>query len=129
MNDLFDNPKEWGARIKRARRSAGCSQEQLADLVGVSKSTVNRWENGGEDGSGRSPQRRRSISAAVAEVLGVPRYELGLSMEPTEVELSAQLAALETKLLSRIGEVQSEQAEMRTRLGRLERKAGGSANG
>lgn len=37
---------ELALRIKRLRTSLGLTQEQFAAKVGVTFSTVNRWENG-----------------------------------------------------------------------------------
>ncbi|MBQ7503484.1 helix-turn-helix transcriptional regulator [bacterium] len=34
-------------QIKIARKAKGISQEELANLMGVTRVTVNRWENGG----------------------------------------------------------------------------------
>jgi transcriptional regulator with XRE-family HTH domain len=36
----------WGANIKRARTLHGLSQEALAESVGVTQSSVQRWEKG-----------------------------------------------------------------------------------
>ena len=37
----------FGKRIQNLRTDAGLSMEQLANKLGVSKSRVNMWENGG----------------------------------------------------------------------------------
>ena len=39
-------PPDYGKRIKEAREIAGLTQTQLAQLIGVSYASVNRWENG-----------------------------------------------------------------------------------
>ena len=39
-------PPDYGQRIKTARRIAGLTQAELAELIGVSYASVNRWENG-----------------------------------------------------------------------------------
>ena len=39
-------PPDYGLRIKEAREIAGLTQAQLANLIGVSYASVNRWENG-----------------------------------------------------------------------------------
>ena len=39
-------PLDYGQRIKEAREIAGLTQTQLANLIGVSYASVNRWENG-----------------------------------------------------------------------------------
>ena len=36
---------EIGAKIKTARQNAGLSQEQAAELLGVSRQTISNWEN------------------------------------------------------------------------------------
>lgn len=35
-----------GDRIRRARKAAGLTQEQLAEIVGVSRPTITQWETG-----------------------------------------------------------------------------------
>jgi len=39
------NPPDYSKRIKAARQCLGLTQKQLADLVGVSFTSINRWEN------------------------------------------------------------------------------------
>ena len=39
-------PRDYSQRIKEAREIAGLTQAQLANLIGVSYASVNRWENG-----------------------------------------------------------------------------------
>lgn len=40
------NPKEIGAFLKQLRKEKGITQEQLAEILGVSGRTVSRWETG-----------------------------------------------------------------------------------
>ena len=40
------NPKEIGAFLKQLRNEKGITQEQLAEILGVSGRTVSRWETG-----------------------------------------------------------------------------------
>lgn len=35
-----------GNRIKKARKQEGLTQEQLAEVIGVSRSAISRWESG-----------------------------------------------------------------------------------
>ena len=42
----FVNPKEIGAFLKQLRNEKGITQEQLAEILGVSGRTVSRWETG-----------------------------------------------------------------------------------
>jgi superfamily II DNA or RNA helicase/DNA-binding XRE family transcriptional regulator len=41
-----DLPQNFGERIKRLRGGVGLTQAQLAEFLGVSFASVNRWENG-----------------------------------------------------------------------------------
>lgn len=40
------NPKEIGAFLKQLRNEKGITQEQLAEILGVSGRTISRWETG-----------------------------------------------------------------------------------
>lgn len=42
----MQNARELGARIASAREAAGMSQDDLADAVGASNTTVRNWEKG-----------------------------------------------------------------------------------
>ena len=46
MENLYDEAKVIGYRIKRLRLRAGLTQEQLAKNIGVSQGTVAGWERG-----------------------------------------------------------------------------------
>lgn len=39
-------PKNFAEKVKEVRQQLGISQEALAQELGVSFSTINRWENG-----------------------------------------------------------------------------------
>jgi transcriptional regulator with XRE-family HTH domain len=54
---------ETGARIRRARKLARLTQQQLAEKVGVSRGTVDAWENG------RAYPRRFDV--ALEQALGI----------------------------------------------------------
>ena len=55
--------QEFAARLKRYRRERGLTQQALAEILGVSNSSVSRWE------SGSYPDV--PTLAALARVLGV----------------------------------------------------------
>lgn len=58
-----------GDKIKEIRISKGLDQKQLADMVGISKSSISEWEN-----CKRVP--RMSTLRKIAEALGVDVWEI-----------------------------------------------------
>jgi transcriptional regulator with XRE-family HTH domain len=58
-----------GARIKIARARRGMSQQQVADAIGVARTTVDSWENG------RSQPKRGKVLGALERELGVSLFE------------------------------------------------------
>ncbi len=60
----MSDPNEIGQRIREARKQRGLTQDQLADVVGVSRSAVAQWE------TGRAGQVTGNL-ARIADVLGV----------------------------------------------------------
>lgn len=71
----------FGEVLKKYRKSAGCTQQQLAEMLGVSRNTVILWEN-------NTVRPDVETIQSIAEITGVPLYELfGLpSMEPDRSE-------------------------------------------
>jgi DNA-binding transcriptional regulator YiaG len=43
---MSDEPENFPETVKEVRRQLAISQEELAQALGVSFATVNRWENG-----------------------------------------------------------------------------------
>ena len=83
-----------GERIAHARRAKGLSQKQLADLVGVTKSTVAKWE------SDRTSPRANRLNQ-VAGLLGIPMaWLLGGVDTPATVDTPSlnETSILENKL-------------------------------
>lgn len=72
-----------GDRIRYVRRSRGYTQEFLANKVGTTKATINKYE------SGVVKNIKRSMIAALSEVLGVsPGYLMGWEDENGRVTLA-----------------------------------------
>ena len=76
-------------RIKALRQEKGLTLEQVADVVGVGKSTVRKWE------TGMIANMRRDKIADLAKALGTtPAYLMGWDEDaenknsPTELQLS-----------------------------------------
>ena len=75
-------------RIKELRKEKGLTLEQVADIVGVGKSTVRKWE------TGMIANMKRDKIADLAKALGTtPAYLMGWSeneetISPDKVELT-----------------------------------------
>ena len=81
--------KGMAQRIKALRQEKGLTLEQVADVVGVGKSTVRKWE------TGMIANMRRDKIADLAKALGTtPAYLMGWTEEdannssPSEPELT-----------------------------------------
>ena len=62
-------PESFGERLRRLRKKSGLTQEQLAESVGVSLKTVQRWEF-------NERQPRMEEIKALAKALGVSEADL-----------------------------------------------------
>ena len=73
-------------RIKNLRQEKGLTLEQVADVVGVGKSTVRKWE------TGMIANMKRDKIASLAKALGTtPEYLMGWDekeIPPRELELT-----------------------------------------
>ena len=68
--------KNMAKRIKELRQQKGMTLEQVADIVGVGKSTVRKWE------TGMIANMRRDKIADLAKALGTtPAYLMGWKEE------------------------------------------------
>lgn len=82
--------KDTGAIIKELRQSKGITQEQLAEIVGVQKSAIAKYENG------RVTNLKRPTIAKMADYFGVkPSYIMG--MDDTDLDL--KLTTHETQII------------------------------
>ena len=59
----------FGSRLRALRKKAGLSQEELADVLGISYMTVRRWE------AGKASPRVEDVPS-IAQALGVPDADL-----------------------------------------------------
>ena len=78
-------------QIAAARKHAGISQEVLAESLGLTKSTVGRWESG-KSPIPSLPYQRRGLIAEILEITGAPPETFN---ERVEVD---RVAALETEV-------------------------------
>lgn len=88
--------KDMAQKIKELRVANDMTLEQVADIVGVGKSTVRKWE------TGMIANMRRDKIAALAKALHTtPEYLMGWS---TEIEIS-NLFKIETKKFRLLGNI------------------------
>ena len=73
----MDKKNEIGNRIEKSRKALGMTQEELANTLGLNKSTIQRYE------SGKIEKIKLPIIEAMANTLGVrPEYLAGKSENP-----------------------------------------------
>ena len=59
-------------RIAEARKRAGLTQKQLAEMVGTSQQTVYRWENGGRNISSVNLEKlSKALNVSIAYLMGL----------------------------------------------------------
>ena len=83
-----DNRMDVGQLIKDRRLAKGMTQEELADLVGVKKSAVAKWENG------RVSEIKRSNLKMLADALEVSPVQLLGDIEKRPVSVAQELAEI-----------------------------------
>ena len=97
-------------RIKALRQEKGLTLEQVAEIVGVGKSTVRKWE------TGLIANMRRDKIADLAKALGTtPAYLMGWKEENEEKESSPsepQLTEGEKLLLELFNKVPEDQQQL-----------------
>lgn len=95
---FYNHFMEIGDRIKRERRAAGLTQEQLAKRVGVNKSAVAQWE---------SPASRKGITSPnlvrVADALAIPVTRLTGDAGPDRLETEMPDEIALVRLFRRMG--------------------------
>lgn len=69
-------------RLKEARKNVGMTQSELAEALGIAKSTLSGYENGSSEPS-------IAMSAKLIEALGVDANFLYQDYQKTDVQLSA----------------------------------------
>ena len=87
----IDLPPDYPQRVKRTRDLRGLTQAQLAELIGVSYASVNRWENGQSRPSNLSWRRILEIeSLATGDAIGSELRSSNLgSSTPPDLDFSA----------------------------------------
>ena len=88
------NMLSLGQRLKEARQSAGYTQEEMGELIGVSRSAIARWETG-------EIEPRLSHLVDAARLLKVSTDDL-LGVEEKEDDISRTLSAGARKALKEL---------------------------
>ena len=100
-------------RIKNLRQEKGLTLEQVADVVGVGKSTVRKWE------TGMIANMRRDKIADLAKALGTtPEYLMGWE-EKKESPSKVDLTEGERLLLDLFRQIPEEQQRVFLDMGRV----------
>ena len=98
---------EMAKRIKELRTAKGLTLEQVADVVGVGKSTVRKWE------TGMIANMRRDKIASLASALGTtPAYLMGWKEEEKESPAEIKLSEGEKMLLDLFNRVPKDQQQL-----------------
>ena len=72
-------PERFAARVKKHRELKGYSQRELADLAGLTKGTISKYENGG--------LAKLPHAVALSRALGVAfNYLIGFIDDPYDIE-------------------------------------------
>ena len=79
-------PDDFSQRLRRMRGRLGLTQKRLADELGVSFATVNRWENG--------QTRPSPLYWAQLERLATPQTAEGEEFEPAPEQLLLDFTAI-----------------------------------
>lgn len=82
----------FATRLKELRAQRGYTLEELASLVGISKTQVGRWERGQIPGADMVEKLAKTFSVSAD-------YLLGLTENPRGYVLESELSAQELQLL------------------------------
>ncbi len=86
---------EIGGRLKQAREKRNMTQEELGKLLGLNKSTIQRYE------SGQVKKIKLPVLENIAEILGVnPSWLILKTDNPTPIKSDVPLTSDEIKLLA-----------------------------
>lgn len=101
------NPKEIGAFLKQLRKEKGITQEQLAEIVGVSGRTVSRWETGSNlPDLSILVQLSEYYDVEMKEILGGERKSDKMDKELKETILKvADYSELEKQKAAQVGRI------------------------
>ena len=112
-----------GERIKEQRKKSGLSQERVAELVGVSRQSVTKWESGQSAPSTENLFKLAEIFGTTVDMLlDIPK-ESNVKADDQTQELSAQIRYLYRLEEARKQEAAQIQAENEKRTEELQNKS------
>ena len=101
------SPKEIGGRIKSRRDELDMTLDEVASKVGVSKSTIQRYENG------LIGRIKLPVIESIADALWVsPDWLIGVSEEKTADPKVDGLSPLEARLMELVRRLTDDQKKM-----------------
>ena len=101
------NSKDMAIRIKELRQAKGLTLEQVANVVGVGKSTVRKWE------TGMIANMKRDKIASLAKALGTtPAYLMGWKEESPSPSKETDLSEGEKALLELFRQVPEDHQQL-----------------
>ncbi len=87
--------RELGNRIRQVRVNCGCSQERLAEYVGVSRTAVSRWESGDSEPKLQHLVRIAELLQVSSDtLLGVPKSQTSFLSKEAESALHEFIEAI-----------------------------------
>jgi len=86
MNNFDIDYAAIGQNIKRARKQKGMTQEQLADITGISKVHISNMENANTNVSLASLVKiARALDASIDRLIGFEQYQNDYTIELGEI--------------------------------------------
>lgn len=76
---MFGNKQDVASPISALRRRLSMTQEEFAHAIGVTVSTVNRWENGHIEPSRLARKAMESLLAQIPDASGFPEQSVSFS--------------------------------------------------
>lgn len=94
--------REVGELIKNRRMELHLSMEDIANQVGINKSTVCRWE------SGEIKTIKRSHICLLSQILYIP-IEILVGIDTTEKLISSDIINARNKIINKVNKIEDKQ--------------------
>ena len=107
-------PEEIGERISQRRGELGWTHERLAQEMGVGLRTVQRWQKGVDQNTGKSWLPRLATLMELADVMGVERSYF--TERPEQVDQAQVQAALMRDVAAGVATLERSQEDVHSKL-------------